>query len=370
MAVRFRLPAPNMKYVFFIQSEGRGHLVQALAVKSKLETRGHQVVAVITGQNPNGLPDFFKEAISAPIFLVDSPNFVLDKDGQGIKTISSVLKSLKRSPDFFRSLKKIAKLMTEFSPDAIVSFYEPMAAIYTRIYNDKRPLYCLGHQFFIAHPAFIFPDNRLPEKRFFRFFNRLTAPRRSIKIALSFTAEKDYPAKNLFIVPPLIRQEILSQEPRAGDFLLIYLLNTGYQSQISNWSQNHPQIKIEAFSTKSPQTNTNLTPLLIWHELSGQKFIDRLAKCQAYIATAGFDSIAEAAYLGKDIMMVPTKNHYEQLCNAVDAKRAGLAIFSDNFNLDLILEKKQTTHSDQALRSFRKWVDDFGDKIVGLLEKQ
>ena len=35
--------------------------------------------------------------------------------------------------------------------------------------------------------------------------------------------------------------------------------------------------------------------------------------------------------------MVPTKNHYEQLCNAVDAGRANLAVSDVYFNIDLII---------------------------------
>lgn len=368
MAVRFRLPAHYMKYVFFVQSEGRGHLTQALTVKSKLEKRGHQVTAIIIGQNKNGLPGFFQEKINAPIFFIDSPNFVLDKDGQGIKTVTSVLVSLRRSPDFFRSLKKISQLITELSPDALISFYEPLAGIYARIYRDKRPLYCIGHQYFIAHPSFLFPQERQPERRLFEFFNRLSAPKRSIKIALSFTSEADQTKNNLFIVPPLIRPEILEKKPTAGDFLLIYLLNPGYQKQIINWSLKNPHIKIEAFSLTPPNQERSGSECLTWHGLSGQKFIDRLTICRAYISTAGFDSIAEAAYLGKNIMMVPTKNHYEQLCNATDAKRAGLAISSEHFDISLMVNKKQNTHPTIALRAFREWVDNNSDKITGILE--
>jgi len=357
-----------MKYVFFVQSEGRGHLTQALAVKSKLEKRGHQVMAVIIGQNKNGLPNFFRETINAPIFLIDSPNFVLDKDGQGIKTVASVLVSLRRSPDFFRSLKKIAQLITKLSPDALISFYEPLAGIYTRIYRDKRPLYCIGHQYFIAHPSFLFPQERQSERRLFEFFNRLNAPKRSIKIALSFTSEVDQIKNNLFITPPLIRSEILEKKSNVGDFLLIYLLNPGYQKQIVDWSVKNPHIKIEAFSLAPPNQGESGSKYLTWHGLSGQKFIDRLALCRAYISTAGFDSIAEAAYLGKNIMMVPTKNHYEQLCNATDAKRAGLAISSEHFDISLITNKKQNTHPTIALKAFREWVNNNSDKITDILE--
>lgn len=45
-----------------------------------------------------------------------------------------------------------------------------------------------------------------------------------------------------------------------------------------------------------------------------------MAGCKAYASTAGFESVCEAMYLGKPILMVPA--HIEQDCNAYDAKKA------------------------------------------------
>jgi len=102
--------------------------------------------------------------------------------------------------------------------------------------------------------------------------------------------------------------------------------------------------------------------------LSGQKFIDRLAACQAYVSTAGFDSIAEAAFLEKNILMVPTKNHFEQKCNAIDARRAGLAVSADDFDLSLVTNNKKT-HSDRSIKTYKEWVERSSDKIINILER-
>jgi len=358
-----------MKFLFFVQSEGRGHLSQALTMKIKLEERGHQVLAVIAGDGKRPLPAFFREEINTPIFLVNSPNFILDKKGEGIRTVASVLSGIKMTPGYIRSLQKIKKIVDELSPEAFISFYEPLAGAYARLYRDRRPYYCIAHQYFIGHPACQFPPGDYADRRFFHFFNRLTAPQHSIKIALSFTAESDQPDKSLYVVPPLIRPIILSQKPSIEDFLLIYLLNPGYRRQIIDWSTRHPDTIIEAFSSGGDiKHGADGKRGLIWHELSGAKFIDRLRRCRAYISTAGFDSIAEAAYLGKDILMVPTKNHYEQKCNAVDARRAGLAIAAENFDLDLIAGKTKT-HSQPSLRAYREWVNNYNDKIIDILEQ-
>ncbi len=262
----------------------------------------------------------------------------------------------------------IKRIIKEKNPDALINFYEPLAAIYHRLHRDRRPLFCIGHQYFIGHPAFQYPSSHTGDRTGISFYNRLTAPRRSFKIALSFSREKDLESQNLFVCPPLIRQLIKDQTPSKGGFILAYLLNVGYSQDIISWSAKNPGVKIQAFWNKPGSGATELSADLTFHELHGEKFIDCLASCDAYVSTAGFDSIAEAAYLQKDILMIPTKNHFEQKCNAQDAARVGIAISSDRFDLSLLIEK-QKTHSEAALRAFKEWADDYDDRIMEILER-
>ena len=358
-----------MTYIFFVQGEGRGHLTQALTLKTKLEERGHKILAVMAGSEPGfELPAFFEEQFKNKLTKIFSPKFVIDKHGQGINMPASIIRSIKNLPRYRQSLKQIRQAVKELNPDAIINFYEPLAGIYYRYYRDRRPLFCVGHQYFVEHPAFEFPVGRFSDRFQLKLYNRLTAPRRGRRIALSFTSEKDLDVRRLFVCPPLIRQELKRQKPLTGDFVLAYLLNDGYSREIIDWSKKNPGTKIEAFWNKPDSETTILNENLIFHNLHGEKFMNRLANCAAYISTAGFESIAEAAYLGKTIIMVPTKNHFEQKCNAKDAGRAGIALTSDHFDLSSII-KKEKTHSDSALCVFKKWVDDNDDKILNILEK-
>lgn len=358
-----------MRYIYFVQGEGRGHLSQALCLKSQLEARGHELLAVIIGSGDNKPPLFFQKAINAPVFLVDSPGFLIDKKGEGIRPIASIIKAITSSPRYAHSLKKIRNIFKELSPDIIISFYEPLAGVYVRLWQDKRPLFCVAHQYFIDHPAWKFPPGDYSAQQAYKLFNRLNAPRRAHRLALSFTAQTDIKEKNLFIVPPLIRPEIKQQPISDDGFVLAYLLNPGYQEQIKSWSLSRPEIKIEAFSNAVPEGESlTITPSLISHGLSGDKFLKRLASCRAYVSTAGFDSVAEAAYLGKSILVVPTKNHFEQKCNAYEVSQMSLALSADNFKLDLLMNDKNKNYSKRALSSFRQWVDQHADKIVEIIE--
>lgn len=358
-----------MKYLFFVQGEGRGHLTQALALKERLEKKNHTVTGVIIGEKQlERVPAFFREALGCPLFNLNSPKFITDKNGKGIKLGLSIIKALKNLPEYLRALKEIQKIIQDLGPDVLVNFYEPLAGNYYRFYREERPMFCIGHQYFIKHPSFKFPPHSFLNQFILKTYNRFTAPKKTIKIALSFTEENDQTEKNLFVCPPLIRGEILKKVPEKQDFILVYLLNPGYYEEIAVWSQKHPEQKIKAFWNKPGPNESFFGDNLVFHKLDGTKFINYLAYCSGYAATAGFDSIAEAAYLQKDVLMIPTKNHFEQKCNAVDAQRAGLAIAAPSFDLSLLTNKQEKKPSENASKKFREWVDNASEKITDLLD--
>ena len=339
---------------------------QALTLKEKLESRGHEISTVFIGaKNKEDLPAFFKSAFSCPIEILNSPSFKIDKKEQGIMIGKSILFSLSHLPNYLQSIKKIKRTIKKEAPDALISFYEPLVGAYLRIYRDRRPAFFIGHQYFMEHPAFNPYFKNLSIKKIFKIYNFFTAPNRGVKLALSFSEEPDYKSKKLFICPPLIRRAARGLSD-SQDFYLLYLLNHGYSEKIISWSRANPGIKIEAFKKQLEEEET-ISKDLSFHNLSGEKFLNLLKNCRAYISTAGFDSIAEAAYLGKKIMMVPTKNHFEQEHNAIDAERAKIALKAKDFDLSLVNSCPQEKFS--GLAQYKNWHDQNEDKIIEIIEK-
>jgi hypothetical protein len=66
-------------------------------------------------------------------------------------------------------------------------------------------------------------------------------------------------------------------------------------------------------------------------------------------------------------MVVPTLNHVEQRCNALDAERAGIAVWKEEFDLtDFTANPGASPAPDRE--DFRRWVRGAGEKILPLLE--
>ena len=89
-----------------------------------------------------------------------------------------------------------------------------------------------------------------------------------------------------------------------------------------------------------------------------------MAGCMAYASTAGFESICEAMYLGKPLMMVPS--HIEQKCNAFDATKFSAAVESDKFDLSVLLNFSQNGFVPDA--GFPQWALSADDIIIRELE--
>ena len=87
--------------------------------------------------------------------------------------------------------------------------------------------------------------------------------------------------------------------------------------------------------------------------------------CSAYASTSGFESICEAMYMRKPILMVPTQGHFEQECNSIDAMRAGAGIVGQSFDLGRLLEFIPRYQKEDV--KFVQWVQGAEKKFLDIL---
>ena len=89
-----------------------------------------------------------------------------------------------------------------------------------------------------------------------------------------------------------------------------------------------------------------------FHQIDDMAFLRQMAVCKAYASTAGFESICEAMYLGKPILMIPA--HIEQDCNAFDAVNSGVGISADDFDISRLISFADTFKPSNG---FRQWAN-------------
>lgn len=353
-----------MKYLFIIQGEGRGHMTQALSLAQTLRSANHEICRVVVGKNERrSIPTFFKDQIGAPIEWLDSPTFVTDKNQKSVKPFRTVVYSLLNSAKYSKSIEAIDSFVKADSPDVIINFYDFLGGLYNFIKRPKAKFICIAHQFLMAHPSFDFPNGRKLDKISLRIGNKIASLGADKILALSFQHFDDLPKKKLFVVPPLLREEIKSLKITSENHILAYMVNPGYADEVNDFHKRVPDQPLYCFwDMKDQPEKYKVDSTLTFHQLNDKKFIQKMASARGYVTTAGFESVCEAMYMGKPVLMVPVEGHYEQACNAIDAIKAGAGISSDRFEIDKLTEYLPD-HKDVS-SWFRPWADSASEAFI------
>ena len=329
-----------MKFIFIIQGEGRGHLTQAISLGHLLQNAGHTLCCVCVGKSDRRvIPAFFYEKIGVPVYAFESPNFVADQHNKGILIGKSISYNLSRLPVFLHSLKRLRQRIQAEQPDVLINFYDLLGGLYNLFYKSKHvSFYTVGHQYFLEHASFHFPESSFKERTLLRLANAITAFRADKKLALSLRDVPDEPEKKLFIVPPLLRPEVTALSPETSDFILAYVNMPGYAQEIRQWCETHPDTAIHCFwDVKDQADGWQPLPNLTFHSLNDSKFLEMMRQCRGYVSTAGFESVCEAMYLGKPVLLVPIAGQFEQTCNAADALLSGAGTTATSFDISKLL---------------------------------
>jgi uncharacterized protein (TIGR00661 family) len=236
----------------------------------------------------------------------------------------------------------------------IVNFLEPLLGVYNAIRRHRVPVLAVGHQFMLDHPAFVQDRKWSPDRIGMGAYVALTGAR-SARLALSFYRADDRPEEHFFVCPPILRRQLFEQRADSFDgHLLVYLLNHGYADDVVRWHREHPEVPIHCFYDKpGAPDEERVDPHLTFHKIHGEKFLRLMASARGVACTAGFESVSEAAYLGKQVLMIPVENHFEQFLNARDAERTGIGLADTTFRLSRLLDPVRPAVTE----TFRAWVD-------------
>lgn len=332
-------------------------MTQAIELSKILNSNGHEVVHTFIGKSKRRVvPDYFFEQIESTAETLSSPNFILDKENKSLDLAKSITHNARFLYKYQKSLHQIHRKVKETNPDVLVNFYDFLGGFYFRIYNPQKLKHvCIGRQFLVLHVEYPFITGREIEKKLYLINNKITSQKCDKYLALSFRPYHPLKFNNVVVVPPLIKEEIRTAQVEKEDFILGYMVNDGYAEEIIAWHKTNPEIKIHCFwdrknmaQTYVPQTN------LVFHQINYDLFSDLMRRCKGYVSTAGFESICEAMYLQKPVLMIPVARQYEQACNAIDAELAGAGIIRDSFDISSLIDFMPKYTPNTTLRS---WFD-------------
>ena len=286
-----------MKILYTIQTTGNGHLSRAR--KLIPEFSKHIQVDVITSGPKNDFPldhPITKHYIGLTLYY--------QKNG-GVNWWNTLLKN--NFLQFF--IDVITCPIRDY--DLIINDFEPVTAWACLLKNKK----CIGlsNQFGLNSPQIPRPKSVL---------------RNSIKTLKLFAPVKHgygfhYKKYNDQLFYPIIREEVLQLNTTLGTDIVAYLPAYNLK-QIKSIAQQLPQRNWHIFSTEVK--HSFVENHLHMHPVDAQDFLKHLGNCWGVVTAAGFTTTSEALFLGKPLLVVPTKAQIEQAYNAAALKKLGVTV--------------------------------------------
>ena len=288
------------KIVYGVAGEGSGHSSRAREIGSYLVTAGHQVKMVSYDRGYRNLSDTFDVFETEGLHISSADNKI-----SVVRTFVDNFSRAHKGHQRFRILKQ--KLFKDFTPDCVITDFEPMCAYLAHHYD--LPLITIDNQHRIRYMTYPCPARLQAERRMTVNIIRAMVPRPDISLVTTFYYGD---AKNdrTFFFPPILRREVLSLQPSTAGHILVYL--TGGFESFLKILKSFPREKFIVYGYDRQRQDGNLA----YKPFSRQGFLKDFASCKAVMATAGFTLITEAFYLRKPYLALPMRGQFEQELNA------------------------------------------------------
>lgn len=286
-----------MKILYAVQATGNGHIARAIELLPMLETFG-KVDIFLSGSNSqlNGMLPVIYRSKGISLFYGKS----------GGLDYQRILKSF--AP--FQIWRDIQNIPVE-QYDWVLNDFEPVCALACRL--KKVPSLGIGHQ---------------------ASFHSKNVPRPKKREVLGETILKKYaPASKYigfhfnsydsWILQPIIKHELIDATPTNQGHITVYLPQFGIEelTKAFYWIRDR---KVEIFTTYVNEvTQVNQLKFI---PPSHAGFTESMLHASTVITAGGFETPAEALYLGKRLMVIPIKGQYEQACNAAALKDMGVPV--------------------------------------------
>lgn len=338
-----------MKILYAVQATGNGHLSRANEILPYLQSYG-DVDVFVSG-------DMSSIDLQYPVKYKSKGLSLRWKECGNVDMMGTM-----RGFEFNRLRREVSDLPVE-AYDLVINDFEYIAAAACRKKNV--PSLQMSHQ---------------------ASFTSNKTPRPNKKSLLGETVLKYYaPSKNNiglhfdkyddFIVGPVIRREIKYAHVSDQGHICIYLPSYP-QSCFDFLKALYGEFEFHIFTpyVSKPYQDRNCH----FYPPSVKHFSASMVHSSGVITGGGFETPAEALFLGKRLIAIPIRNHYEQQCNAAALKLLGVPVLNSLEELKPELfypwikgEQKSQKLSDVSVPELiEKGLESVGQKTTEVTEYQ
>lgn len=330
-----------MKILYGIQGTGHGHISRAREILPILSERA-EIDILISGYNCNMNLD--------NISVIKKRGISLTYDSEG--SVSTLKTALNLKPVTF--IRDIHSLNIK-QYDLVISDFEPVTA--WAAHQKSAFSIGLSHQASFRSPKSPRPGKKsLIGEQILRHFAPCSKP-----VGFHF---KRYDS---FILPPIIRRDVRSLSTKRGNHVTVYLPAFDHKFLAQKFIQI-PEVEWHVFSPECKESYDNNNVLI--HPVGNQPFLESMKSSFGVITGAGFETCAEAMFLGKKLLAIPISNQYEQYCNAAALQKMGVHTTRNIDNSFVDLAKDWIKNSEPVQLEEIADTSKLADMLIGLAQNQ
>ena len=346
-----------MRIVYGVVTTGNGHLARLLALFPLFEADGHELLIVISG--PGEVPSF----VTSTLLHVRTQRYdglAMVEDGEGGISKRGTLKAFATSvPTLYDEFRHAHRLISSFAPDLIISDFDPITG--SPFVAPGVPKIGIGNQAAQKLPTAEHVPGQTLQRWNVDIISKLFTSGLDTVLGCHF-----FPLDKTCL-PPILRSDVMKVIPENRGHLLVYHSFVTFYAPVRDYARSHPDVPILAYGYAAPPAGA---PANIHFETDCDRFVEDLATCDTYVGTAGFQSISEAFYLGKKIVVQPIIGHYEQVWNAAQLELHGMGRQCRGS----LAEALDQTFDDALHRRLVPWYRDGArlayDRLIGFVSSE
>lgn len=342
-----------MNILYGVASEGMGHAIRSKPVIEHL-SKNNKVLVL----SDRGAFDLLKKYFQAKKI----ENLYIKYSNEKVSYFRTFLYNFIRFPKIiFKNKSTLLKEVKEFSPDIVISDFDPITAYYASI--NKIPLIYINNQH-IATNTEVTKEGSFLSRNLTNLVINLFSPQANRYFITTFFYPKIKDNKTT-LVPPIVREEVIKAKSKEGKHILIYLRKS-YNYDFEKIKQDLKGVneRFIVYGLDIEKKEGNIT----FKKFSDKGIIKDLEECKGIISGAGFTIISEALYLKKPILALPVKKQQEQLLNSVYLKRLGYGDYSFSLNKEVIVNFIKNLQDYQ--KKVKKYQSEDNKKLFSLLDKE
>ncbi|HEY6250242.1 MAG TPA: glycosyltransferase family protein, partial [Candidatus Angelobacter sp.] len=295
-----------------------GHSTRAKEVISHLQQSGHTVHVVSFDRGLANLKNSFD--------VTEIFGLRLSYVNNQVRYRRTLARNLFTAPKAARSIHRLMRLAEEWKIDLVITDFEPLSC---RVGHRKSlPVISIDNQHCLTRVSISYPRRYRREAAATKLVTRLMTPRADAYLVTSFfTAPVRRP--RTFLVPPILRQEVLDTQASEGEDVLVYVTSPAPELARLLASVRCRFIAY-GFGRQGREDN------ILFKKPGLGEFLKDLSHCKAVIANSGFSLLSEAFYLSKPYLAVPVHHQFEQLFNAYYVDKAGYGTYWDELNRERV----------------------------------